>query len=152
MAPPTYPRQALEFARRMGEAGYRPTYVRGELAKLGYTPSLSTVSRWMDPEVWEAQREANRRAMSGIEGTLPGPKPGKKWTWQRRLDRFRRLAAAGVPVRSATKVMNLDFGLSMTDEQGRYILAGRMSRESTIALLTGGQTKHRQTRLERAAA
>lgn len=132
-----YPTKLIEFTRRLGEAGYRTCDAQAALAKRGYRPSRSTVKRWLNPELWEAERMAKRKG----GGVLPGPVPGMNWAWQRRLKRLHELREVGLSFRACADLMNHDFGLQMTKEHSESVVKGQLSLESIRVLMNGGRPR-----------
>lgn len=120
----SYPVKVQEFARRLYEdGGWRICEIRGALAKRGYFPSQSTVSRWCSPELAEADRIKKRQALyphlKGRKVTLP---------WEVKLQRMHELRNAGLSFHAVAKVMKLDYGIELDRHQSEAILKGRTSR------------------------
>lgn len=119
-----YPANVVEFARRLYEQkGYTITRIRTALQRYGYNPSHTTVLCWVDPE-YKASRYAHRNTNRNLG------RP-RKHAWRHRLERMRKLRAAGLSQQDIARVMELDFGLSLTRHQVDAFLRGKVS-ERTI--------------------
>jgi hypothetical protein len=127
-----YPAKVMRFARRLHEEGYRLFEIEAALKRQGYTPSMYTIRRWTHPEVVDYDRARRRR---------PPRRIVRSSGWFIKLARMKQLRDAGCSYASVTIVMNLDFGLSLTSDQVRYMLLGRTSKETMELLLVGERAK-----------
>lgn len=109
-----YPHAAREFARRMGEANFCPTEIQAALAKRGIRPTLTTVTRWADPDYRDAENERMRRGRQIRRMSTP----------RLRLNRMQELRDVGLSFDAIRRVVNHDLGLELTTEQVRGILNG----------------------------
>lgn len=124
MSASTYPNGVREFARRLGEAGRRPTEIRASLMKRGYTPDLETVTRWADPEYNEARNLRRRRALNGHGQRR------RRVGWEVRLARVRELRELGVSYRTIAVIVNHDLGADLTAGRVREIFRDRVAKET----------------------
>ncbi len=118
----------MRRARELRDAGWAIPRIREILAKEhAVRPSNDTIARWLDPAVAERRAQAAREkraevATFGWSGWHPSP------SWK--LGRMRALRAAGVSYAAIAKVMLVDFGDELTEEEVRYaVKRGRPPRK-----------------------
>lgn len=123
-----YPMRVVEFARRCAEFNYSVNQIQIALAKQGHRPSWSTIKCWVDPEYAEERNIKRRRG---------GPGRSAKRVWRRRRERLEQLRGAGLSFGAIARVINLDYGLTLTAENVRGILTNRLVPPNQRALLEG---------------
>jgi hypothetical protein len=119
---PTYPANVREYARRLYcDFELSPYEIHNRMLRLSIDPCPvpSTIRRWADPDYCEAERQGRRR------GGRPGPDRKVK-TWRLRLERIKELRAVGLSWEDVSRVMNLDFDLSLSRTQVRMYAEGRV--------------------------
>lgn len=110
----------MRRARELREAGWAIPRIRDILEKEhAVRPSKDTITRWLDPAVAERRAQAARekRAESATFG-WSGWHPSPSW----KLGRMRALRDAGVSYAAVAKVMSVDFGDELTEEEVRAAL------------------------------
>lgn len=134
-----YPLRLIAFVGKLGEQGYRTSQALALLGKMGVDPlpARETVKRWLDPDFAEADRMRQRK------GLLPGPQPQRKWTWQRKLQRLHQLSGLGISYEAVARVMNHDYGLTLTCDQVRRIENGTTSSDDSLRALMEGRRLRR---------
>jgi hypothetical protein len=107
-------------ARQLGGAGWKSAEVRRILAEEfpDHSPTLTTVTRWIDGDYAERQRECVRRGRCRM---------AKHWGWRRRLQRLRELREAGLRFPEIVKVARLDFGVDLEARQVESLVRGDAS-------------------------
>jgi hypothetical protein len=129
--PRRYTSATVSRAREMygdGDA-WTPTQIQRYLAGQGlHDLHVETVRDWVIPGVAEDRRrrqnEATRRRRRGEKAKARTQTPA--------LDRMRQLRAAGASCGAIAVVMNLDWGLDLTDDRVRYWLrVGREPKRAT---------------------
>ena len=119
----------VKLARTMysdGEA-WTPSQIRRYLRDVrGIDVSLTTVKTWVVPGAAENQQRANLASYHRRRNGTTGP-PGRKAGAL--LPRMRALREIGVAYSGIAKVIQLDHGVRLTEDQVRYYLkAGREPR------------------------
>jgi hypothetical protein len=125
--------QVITRARQLGAAGWNAAKVRQVLSKEfpDHAPTLTTVSRWIDPDYAERQRECVRQGRYRM-GADP---ESHRWGWRRRVQRIRELKEIGLRFEDVAKVARLDFGLKLSPRQVERLARGEVGEDFARAVL-----------------
>jgi hypothetical protein len=117
-----YPMPIITRAREHGAAGWKAAEVRRLIGEEfpDHTPTLTTVSRWIDSDYAERQRECCRHGRATM---------AHRWGWRRRVRRIRELRDAGLRFPEVVKVLRLDFGLDLTLVQVEKLARGEFGED-----------------------
>jgi hypothetical protein len=123
-----YPMPVITRARELGAAGWRAAKIRQLLATEfpDHSPTLTTVSRWIDEDYAERQRECCRQG----DATM-----AHRWGWRRRVQRIRELREVGLKFPDVARVLRLDFGLDLSVTQVEKLARSEISESAARRLL-----------------
>lgn len=109
------PARVAAYAQRLYDHGRSPEYIKHQLGTFGYEVKLDTILSWCDEEYDRARRSLarSRRRQSTT-----------KAAHLLKHERMKELKQIGLSNGAIAKLMKLDFGITLTAHQVRYILSG----------------------------
>lgn len=124
-----HPIAVVARARELAEAGWTAAQITRRIPQefTGIAPAGTTVRRWIDADYAERQRMTD----------LTGGVQTRRWGWRRRLARIRELREAEISFDAITKLLHLDFGISLSCLQVERIARGELTTDGTRRLLGG---------------